>query len=250
MVREFAALADSVAFAPLPTPTVAVATSAAIAEQPTPAAPVKQTPRSANAAGAGATATTPVAASTAVSITTLLIPTPTPTAQAPRPTGSWRTLSDANEMVDLAIISDTLWIATQGGALAWKQGSALPVKFTAVEGLHGNQLTAVADCPLPELGVVFGSNQGLQIFTPATGTWRMLDPTNSPMHARDVSALYCDPANEFLVIGYATHGIELFDTTATAGSIWTVPVGWPPTTCSRLRWSGTATNSGSWPRMV
>ena len=112
-------------------------------------------------------------------------------------------------MVDLAIISDTLWIATQGGALAWKQGDALPVKFTAVEGLQGNQLTAVATARArPRRGLWQQPRSTISPQPPGHGA-SLTQPT--VRCARDVSALYCDPANEFLVIGYAAHGIDLFD---------------------------------------
>ncbi len=114
-------------------------------------------------------------------------------------------------MNDLIVLGNAVWIASEGGALAWSQGSETPVKFTSVDGLAGNRLTAVSNCPLPGLGVMFGSDYGLQVVEPRAGGWKNLNSTNSGMRYDDVSSLYCDLENEFLVIGYADHGLDVYD---------------------------------------
>ncbi|MBK8046405.1 MAG: hypothetical protein IPK16_04290 [Anaerolineales bacterium] len=130
------------------------------------------------------------------------------------PLGAVTPWTDASMMNDLVVVSNTVWAATGGGALAQTRGSALPVKFTTVNGLSANALTAVANCSLPGLGIVFGSGAGLQIADPRTGRWQTWTPANSGMKAQDVSALYCDTENQFLVIGYAEHGIDIYDVAA------------------------------------
>ena len=126
-------------------------------------------------------------------------------------------LTDPNQMNDLVVISNTVWIAGSGGALAWSKGSNTPVIYTSASGLSGNQLNAVANCALPGFGVVFGGPAGLQIGEPRTGRWRQLDSSSGGMRYDDVSALYCDAENEFLIVGYAEHGIDIYDA---AGDEW------------------------------
>lgn len=149
---------------------------------------------------------------TPIAIIGLVTPTPTP---APVRTGQvWTVVSDGNRMNDLAIAGNTIWIASDGGALAWTRGSSTPVKFTTINGLTANRLTAVVNCPLPDLGVLFGSDDGLQVIDPRAGGWRQLNSRNSALRYDDVSALACDAEAGYLVVGYARHGIDVFDARA------------------------------------
>jgi len=136
----------------------------------------------------------------------------TPLAAQPTATSvEWQAVSDGNFMNDLVVAEDTLWIASDGGALAWTRGSTTPVKFTSVDGLVGTQLTAVVDCALPTLGIVFGSANGLQVVDPGSGDWQLRNSANSELRYDDISALACDANAGYLVIGYARHGIDVFD---------------------------------------
>jgi ligand-binding sensor domain-containing protein len=162
--------------------------------------------------------TLPEQAAASPSITTVeIVGLPAPTATpAPPPfgNGSWAALTDPNDMNELVVISNTLWIAGNGGGLAWSKGSTTPVVYTAADGLYGNQLTAVADCALPGFGVVYGSPAGLQVVDAHTGRWRQIsitDGQNEGMHYNDVTALYCDVENGFLIVGYGEHGIDIYD---------------------------------------
>ena len=143
-----------------------------------------------------------------------LLPTPTPTAAplalAAGDDDQWSLFSDGNQINEVVVAGTTVWAATDGGAVAWNRDSTAPVKFTVADGLGANRLSAVVDCPLPEMGIVFGSDRGLQIFA-ESGSWRTMTPANSELSFEDVSDLYCDVANEFLVVSYRSHGIDLFD---------------------------------------
>ncbi len=165
-------------------------------------------PRGSTAAPAATVAPTPQPAPS-------LLPAPSPTpvfsAAALR-----RVETDARFVNAAAIFEDTLWLATEGGALAWPAGADTPVHYTSVDGLPGNRLTAVAACPLPGLGIVFGGDGGLAIFDPARATWRQLNPANSEMRALDVSALACDLEGERLLVGYAANGIDIYSVAADA----------------------------------
>ena len=151
---------------------------------------------------------------TTVEIVGLPEPTPTPT-PLPLANGDWAALTDPNDMNELVVISNTVWIAGNGGAVAWTRGSTTPVVYTAADGLYGNQLTSVANCALPGFGVVFGSPAGLQIGDPRTGRWRQVtrsgDGGSEGMRFGDVATIYCDAGNGFLIVGYAAHGIDIYD---------------------------------------
>lgn len=144
-----------------------------------------------------------------ITITTLLAPSPTPT--APATAQPWSLITDANWMNELVVAGNTIWVASDGGALAWTRGSATPVKLTTLNGLTSNRLTAVADCALPDLGVIFGSAAGLQVVDPGVGGWRQLTSANSELSYDDVVDLACDPEAGYLVVGYAQHGIDIYD---------------------------------------
>ncbi len=209
---------ESVAFF-TPAPPVAMATATpTVAPSPQ---PTSQTPRAdatpaptvpavmiiePTATGAISPTATPV-----ISITTLLAPSPTPSPTARATTQPWSLITDPNWMNELVVAGNTIWVATDGGALAWTRGSATPVKFTTLNGLTSNRLTAVADCALPNLGVIFGSDAGLQIVDPAAGGWRQLTSANSDLSYDDIVDLACDPEAGYLVVGYAQHGIDVYD---------------------------------------
>lgn len=145
-----------------------------------------------------------------ITITTLLAPSPTPSPTARATAQPWSLITDANWMNEVAVADNTIWVATDGGALTWARGSATPVKFTTLNGLTSNRLTTVADCALPDLGVIFGSDAGLQVVAPA-GDWRQLTSANSDLSYDDIVDLACDPAAGYLVIGFAQHGIDIYD---------------------------------------
>ena len=88
------------------------------------------------------------------------------------------------------------------------------MKFTTLDGLRSHVVDSVANCPMnglaEELGVVFGSGAGLQIFG-NDGRWRTLSPANSGMTASRVTTLECVPAANALVVGYAESGLDIFD---------------------------------------
>jgi len=126
-------------------------------------------------------------------------------------TPGWQTLSNANRINDLTFYTSTLWAATQGGMLAWNMQTNRTAKFTTLDGPAVNQATAVVACPLPGLGIVFGSDQGLQIFDTQTGRWKGLNSSNSTMSFDDVAALVCSVEYGFLLVGYQQHGLDIFD---------------------------------------
>lgn len=195
-------------------PATATATATAQGRRPTVSPTATTTARATNASTpVPLPAVEPPAGVTGTLTTTTVSLLPAPTA-VPAPVGlqgSWTAFSDANVINDLVVISNTIWLATDGGALAWNKGSNNPVKFTTVSGLGANRLTAVANCPLPGFGIVFGSARGLQIVDPRSGRWSIRTSGDGGMRFDDVAALYCDAANQLLVVGYGSHGIDIYD---------------------------------------
>lgn len=130
----------------------------------------------------------------------------------------WQSYSNSNIANDLAVANTTIWVATDGGVVAWNKSNSTPVKFTTLDGLAVNRTTAVVNCPLRGFGIVFGSDQGLQIFDTQRGAWKVLNTSNSTMSFADVAALHCDLNNGFLVVGYRQHGLDLY---TVADDSWT-----------------------------
>ncbi|MBK8798364.1 MAG: hypothetical protein IPM07_19445 [Anaerolineales bacterium] len=205
-------------------PTETAPTEIAPTERPRPEATARQTPIAATPlatpsptmlvvtiVGPPSPPPATLTATPALTITTLRVPTPTPSPVSRSTTQPWTIVTDGNWMNEIVVVGNTLWIATDGGALAWTRGSKTPVKFTSLNGLTDNRLTAVVDCALPDLGVVFGSNAGLQVVDPGAGGWRQLDSSNSELSYDDVVDLVCNPDAGYLVVGYARHGIDVFD---------------------------------------
>lgn len=174
-----------------------------------------------------ATATLSLSRSTAERAVTRSVLLPTPMATTPQPTiqpeadialltpsrkqSNWRVYSNSNEVNDLLVLNTRIWAATGGGVGAWSRSNNAFVKFTTLDGLGVNRTTHVVHCPLPGFGLMFGSAQGLQIFDQQRGTWKVLNSANSEMHFDDVAALYCSQVYGFLIVGYAQHGLDIFD---------------------------------------
>lgn len=203
----FAQLLASIHFFPL-APTQSAAAPFAL---PTNA----PTPNAGSVAVLRPTATPKLTAKAAVPIVS---PPATPFANRPvasagvrQAQSNWRVYSDGNRVNDLLVLDTMIWAATDGGVSTWNRSNNVYSKFTTLDGLTVNRTTAVVNCPLPGFGLVFGSAQGLQIFEPQREQWKTLNSTNSEMHFDDVSALYCNPEKEFLVVGYAQHGIDVYE---------------------------------------
>ncbi len=140
------------------------------------------------------------------------LPLPTPDPLTP-PEEPLQFFGNPNWVQDLDFEGNTLWAATSGGALRWEPAGAAqptPTLFTTADGLATSRLTAVANCPLEDFGVVFGSTAGLQVYNPDTDTWKRIVGGGAAIRHSDVSALACDAAQGVLVVGYATHGLDVF----------------------------------------
>lgn len=136
------------------------------------------------------------------------VPTPRARASTAEP---WQSFTNANRANGITASINTIWVSTDGGVVAWNKSNNTSVKYTTLEGLAANRTTTVVNCPLRGFGIVFGSEVGLQIFESQSNQWKLLNSTNSSMSFDDVSALYCDLENRYLLIGYQQHGLDIFD---------------------------------------
>lgn len=122
-----------------------------------------------------------------------------------------RVYSNGNFANDVAVMRSTIWAATNGGVVAWNKSSGGYVKFSTADGLSTNRTVTTAVCPLPGLGVLFGSPQGIQVFDTQNGRWKTLDSSNSAMQHDDIAVLWCDAEDGLLVVGYTHFGLDIFD---------------------------------------
>ncbi len=191
--------------ATLPPVTLSIAVTSRAATRPVPSptltATKTNTPR--------ATATPAILRPTPTATPVVALRTPLDLRE--RPTAGWRLFSNANQVNDVMVLNTTIWGATEGGIVAWNRSTNEAVKYTTLDGLVANRTTAVVNCPIAGFGLVFGTDQGLQIFDSERESWKLLNSTNSDMHFDDVTALVCNAEAGFLVVGYRQHGLDVFD---------------------------------------
>jgi ligand-binding sensor domain-containing protein len=126
--------------------------------------------------------------------------------------------TNGNQVREIALHDGVLWAATGGGVVAWDLSSGAATKYTTLDGLPTNNLEAVAVCPIPEPRIIFGSEYGLSLYDPASGTWEHMDSANSGMERDGVDTLDCDPASNTLLVGYDPFGLDVYDS---ANDAWT-----------------------------
>jgi ligand-binding sensor domain-containing protein len=161
---------------------------------------------------ATATETLPPTATETHTVTpTPYVPTlPLPTPDLDRSPRDKQILANGNWVNGMTIADDLLWSATGGGAVAWNRHTGESSHYTTLDGLTANHLTAVADCPLPGFGLVFGSDQGLQVFDVRAGGWKNVASGGAALSYGDVSSVACNADARLLAVGYARHGLDIF----------------------------------------
>lgn len=202
----FAEVLDSVTFSePAASETIPPAGETAAPEQAAPD-PTEQ-PGLAATAPARPTVT---ATGTATAPPRPASPLPLPD-RAARPEPGWTVYSNGNRVNGLALMGEAAWAATAGGIVRWGLESGAAVKFTPAQGLAVNHFDRAVACPLPGLGVVFAGEFGLQLFDARMGAWNTLTSANSAMSFDDAADVACDVERQLLVVGYRSHGVELYD---------------------------------------
>lgn len=148
-----------------------------------------------------------------------IAPTPTAAAAARTPlprqaqasVETWRSYTNANYANAAVASLNTIWVATDGGVVAWNKNSGTHTHYTTLNGLTANRTTDVVNCPLRGFGIIFASGAGLQIFDLQRNSWRSLNSSNSGMSFDDVAVIQCDTERRHLVVGYKQHGVDILD---------------------------------------
>ena len=139
-------------------------------------------------------------------------PTPIPAATLPplqAESGNY-IYTNANIIYDTARYENVIYAGGTGGLVAWEIGSGNYRKFDTMDGLRHISIYAVEVCNLPNPSVVIGHELGVDVLDLASGEFSPLSvQEEEPSINTKISELYCDQANNRLILGYS--GIGVYD---------------------------------------
>ncbi len=121
----------------------------------------------------------------------------------------WYPYVNANVVRDLVIYEGVVHTATLGGMVTWRLDSGYSMKYTPLNGMGHVSAYSIAYCEIPEPRILVGTLSGISIYDPNTGLWeqRTLAPAESRVDDSKIERLYCDQANNRLLIGYNGLGV-------------------------------------------
>lgn len=116
---------------------------------------------------------------------------------------------NANVVRDLVIYKGVVHAATLGGLVTWRLDSGYSMKYTPIQGMGHVSTNSIVYCEIPEPRILVGTLSGISIYDPNTGLWekRALAPAESRVDVSKIERLYCDQANNRLLIGYGGLGV-------------------------------------------
>ncbi len=125
----------------------------------------------------------------------------------------WYLYTNANDVRDLVVYDGVVYAATLGGMVAWGLDSAYSMKYTPMDGMGNVSANAITYCEIPEPRILVGTLTGISEYDPATGLWEqtLVFPEDSYVTTSKINRLYCDQANNRLLIGY--YGLGVLDLT-------------------------------------
>jgi len=123
----------------------------------------------------------------------------------------WYPYVNANVVRDLAIYDGVIHAATLGGLVTWRLDSFYSMQYTPLDGMGHVSTYAVAYCEIPEPRILVGTLSGISVYDPSTGLWEEFDlyPADSNLATTRIDYLYCDQANNRLLIG--AYGLSVLD---------------------------------------
>ncbi len=123
----------------------------------------------------------------------------------------WYPYVNANVVRDLVVYDGVVYAATLGGMVAWRLDSGYSMKYTPIDGMSHISAYSIAYCEIPEPRILVGTLNGISIYDLNTGLWeqRALFPADSRVDVSKIERLYCDQANNRLLIGY--NGLGMLD---------------------------------------
>ena len=131
----------------------------------------------------------------------------------------WYAYTNPNVARDVLVYDGVVYAATLGGVVIWEMATdleyGLPTVYTPLDGLShvSAHALAVCDVPIPGGGratrIIVGTQLGLSFYDPLSGEWDAtpITPEEARIEANDIDVLYCDAANNRLLIGYSGLGI-------------------------------------------
>lgn len=144
-------------------------------------------------------------------------PQPTATQESTAPTSpqtsgltsGWYPFVNANVVRDLAVYKGVIHVATLGGLITWRLDSGYSMQYTPLDGMGHVSATSIAYCEIPEPRILVGTASGISVYDPNSGLWKqeLAFPSESRVDESKISRLYCDQANNRLLIGYQGLGI-------------------------------------------
>ena len=117
--------------------------------------------------------------------------------------------TNRNVIRDLIEHDGVLYAATLGGLVTWKLDTQSIWNLVPTSGMGHISANSIVYCEIPEPRILVGTLQGISIFNPDSGTWeqRELLPADNFVSTSKIERLYCDQANNRLLIGYSGLGI-------------------------------------------
>lgn len=127
-------------------------------------------------------------------------------------TPGWHIYSNANHVKGLALHQDTLWAAGLGGVVAWELNSGQYTKYTTLDGMGYLGAYDVTVCSIPDVRIIGATEKGLSFYDPVNGGWDsdQITPLDGNVGSNRIDKVYCDQANNRLLIGYAGLGMYNF----------------------------------------
>ncbi len=112
---------------------------------------------------------------------------------------------------DLVVYKGVIHAATLGGLVTWRLDSGYSMRYTPLDGMGHVSANAIAYCEIPEPRILVGTLSGISVYDPNTGLWekKLAFPADSRVDVSKIERLYCDQANNRLLIGY--YGLGVLD---------------------------------------
>lgn len=122
--------------------------------------------------------------------------------------GSYK-YTNRNVIRDLVEKDGVIYAATLGGLTAWNMNDSNAPQSLPTEGMGHSSANAITYCEIPEPRILVGTLSGITIYDPATGQWdaTQLLPEGDYVNSSKISRLFCDQANNRLLIGYSGLGV-------------------------------------------
>jgi hypothetical protein len=154
--------------------------------------------------------------------------------------------TDGKDVRQLALLNDTLWIATESNVIAYELSSENSVTYTSANGLPGDQINTIAVCDIPETHILVGTDGGIGLYNPETDLWDIWNQENTGWRGTEVKYLECSRSDPQIWV-YTDDGTYLHDVDQQTWVQLTGFGGSPVvSTGSRAYWQGGSSYFQSW----